>query len=314
MRHNISVTSQESGALLAGLWQRGSTTIKDFYDMLQHVLIFDQELLGVGWALFDDYGHPLQADASIMPTGTHPVRSSDGAPCAVDVTPEKYRKRTRSKNDSENSLTMVSHCNDFKTRIRARDQRCLVSEQPVEENEFGFFAAAHIFPTAHQDSWARLGFTHQIQDVHPSIGASKINSIQNGMLLAADVAAAWDNYVFTIHPDVSWVLVNSMSILLNTVRTHRIVYFAGCTLRGVPDGKQVSFDHCAPEERPLDTLLREHWRQCVLARVKAAGAKSEDFEFYFGPGEVDLQNEARWGSGIGREMLEIELHRRLAIY
>ncbi|KDQ12261.1 hypothetical protein BOTBODRAFT_146746 [Botryobasidium botryosum FD-172 SS1] len=289
---NVTVFSGGSGELLAGFWQHGAVTIKIFYDMLTFILIFDPyELAEVGWALFNDCGERLrQSDATPLPLGVYRINRADGTPCDVALTDEQYRKRTRSKNSS--SITpRVS----FKTRIRERDKRCVVSGEPVRRGRYDAFIATHIFPVAHQISWMELEFASQIQDHHPSAGENRINSIQNGMLLSSDIASLWSSYLCAIHPG-----------------TYQILYFTMTTARGVPEGGVISFNHCKPHERPLDSLLREHWRQCILTHVKGAGAKPEEFDFDFGTGDVDLEDETKWGGGTGKEMLEVELRRRLA--
>ncbi|KDQ14618.1 hypothetical protein BOTBODRAFT_174491 [Botryobasidium botryosum FD-172 SS1] len=301
MQRNVTVLSGESGELLAGFWQRNTITIEMFYTMLQFIITVDPEdsavnVEDVRWALYNECGQRLEpSDASVLPVGTYYINRWDGGPCAVRVTSEHFRRRTRSV-DSTGMSPSIHGEESFKDRVRARDGRCLVTGHAVEDFDYAGFVAAHIFPIAHEASWKALGFAEQVQDDHPSAGASKINSVQNGILLCVDAAALWDAYAFTIHPD-----------------THKVLYFSRSAIRGVPEGTTVLFDHCdSPGARPLDTLLREHWRQCILARVKADGARAADFDFEFGPGDVDLQDEERWGGGVGQEMLEIELHRRLA--
>lgn len=64
--------------------------------------------------------------------------------------------------------------------------------------------------------------------------------------------------------------------------------------------------------RPSEQLLREHFRQCVLANVKGAGRSSDD---YIDPEEdFDLSNFERWGKEISEDepsRLELELRARL---
>lgn len=60
--------------------------------------------------------------------------------------------------------------------------------------------AAHVFPLAYENHWIQYDFARWI--TVPSIAGSSINSVQNGMLLRADIHALFDNYLFSINPDV----------------------------------------------------------------------------------------------------------------
>jgi len=176
--------------------------------------------------------------------------------------------------------------------------RCVITGQRVKHKRFQGFSATHIFPLAHQAVWDELGFNELITDPIALTGTTKRDSVQNGLLLEYTASALWDSYLISIHPE-----------------TWRVCYFTETTLRGVADGTSINFDHCSntPEERPLAPLLRDHFRQCVLAHVKGAGSTAEEFDYDFAEGQVDLSEVEKWAdSPTGKEMLELELARRLA--
>ena len=53
--------------------------------------------------------------------------------------------------------------------------------------------------------WVKRGYPSRITDPAPLVelgGASKIDSIQNMILLRSDLHDAWDNYMFGVNPDV----------------------------------------------------------------------------------------------------------------
>lgn len=87
----------------------------------------------------------------------------------------------------------------FRNAVRARDDRCIVTGQEVLDDWIGF-EAAHVFPLAHESYWNDQGYSRWIS-VPPSTGGS-INSVQNGLLLRADIHGRFDNYAFSINPDV----------------------------------------------------------------------------------------------------------------
>jgi hypothetical protein len=53
--------------------------------------------------------------------------------------------------------------------------------------------------------WANKGYPNRITDPAPVAelgGLTKIDSIQNVILLRGDLHDAWDNYKFAVNPDV----------------------------------------------------------------------------------------------------------------
>lgn len=69
----------------------------------------------------------------------------------------------------------------------------------ARRNRLVGFEAAHIFPLAYLGYWNEHGF-NWIAD--PSPAGGPINSAQNGLLLRADIHQLFDNYFFSINPDV----------------------------------------------------------------------------------------------------------------
>jgi hypothetical protein len=51
--------------------------------------------------------------------------------------------------------------------------------------------------------WAVRGFAALMTNDHPTAGANKINSLQNGMLPRKEVHVMFDTYRIGINPDVS---------------------------------------------------------------------------------------------------------------
>lgn len=91
----------------------------------------------------------------------------------------------------------------FRNAVRARDGRCVVSKKVAKSAQYGRwrgFEAAHIFPLAYEDHWNQHNFTRWI--TIPPVTGGFINSVQNGLLLRNDIHNLFDNYVFSINPDV----------------------------------------------------------------------------------------------------------------
>ena len=62
------------------------------------------------------------------------------------------------------------------------------------------FQAAHIFPLGLEDYWISEGYERWVT-IEPVKGG-KINSVQNGLLLASDIHQLFDAYHISINPDV----------------------------------------------------------------------------------------------------------------
>lgn len=62
--------------------------------------------------------------------------------------------------------------------------------------------AAHVFPLESEDLWNQFGYSRWITNMNETTGISKINSVQNGLLMKGDLHSAFDQYFFSINPDV----------------------------------------------------------------------------------------------------------------
>ena len=88
--------------------------------------------------------------------------------------------------------------------VRLRDGYCFITgEEPIKA-EVGLWSnlqAAHVFPLAHQETWAQDDLQRCITD--PSARGDPMNSVQNGLLLEAGVHRLFDDYFISINPDIS---------------------------------------------------------------------------------------------------------------
>ena len=77
-------------------------------------------------------------------------------------------------------------------------------------------------------------------------------------------------------------------------------------------GKIFKLDHIEdPNIRPLDDLLRDNFRQCIIKNTKGAGEPTWDYDEAIGGGTHDLSNTDLWGGEVGKKRLEFELSHRL---
>jgi hypothetical protein len=69
------------------------------------------------------------------------------------------------------------------------------------DNWFGF-EAGHVFPLQQESLWIQHNYARWITNTDNSRG-SAINSIQNGLLMSGTYHSMFDQYIFSINPDVS---------------------------------------------------------------------------------------------------------------
>ena len=136
--------------------------------------------------------------------------------------------------------------------------------------------------------------------------------LPNMLLLREDLHSAWGEYEFGVDPDVR-THDALMSIHLRDSHIHplwqdgyRITAFVSG--HDTIAGRVLRLDHIVdPTTRPLDQLLRDHFLQGLLKHVKGSGERHWDFR----SGALDLSDGALWGTGEGKERLEVELEHRL---
>lgn len=117
---------------------------------------------------------------------------------AIGVTDELWLLRTCSYNFSE-------HENAFRDEIRERDRKCMISGRGGLLASLGLWAkleAAHVFPLESEYLCKQFGYPRWITDTNETTGISKIHSVQNGLLMTRDLHSAFDQYFFSINPDV----------------------------------------------------------------------------------------------------------------
>lgn len=102
---------------------------------------------------------------------------------------------------------------EFRDAVRARDKRCVVTGYPVVDDDWTAFEAAHIFPLAHLDYWKQHNFSRCIKFQPNKESSGTINSVQNGKLLDSSMHVLFDNYKFSINPDVQYVYHMSMNFI-----------------------------------------------------------------------------------------------------
>jgi hypothetical protein len=96
---------------------------------------------------------------------------------------------------------------------------------------------------------------------------------------------------------------------------YRITDFGASNPNVTPDGRQFYVADVEEHFRPSDDLLRDHYRQCILACMKAAAGPANlrrfDPDINLGPGGFTLEEGSWWSGPEGKEQMEVELAARL---
>ncbi|RDW90558.1 uncharacterized protein DSM5745_02333 [Aspergillus mulundensis] len=148
----------------------------------------------------------------------------------------------------------------FRRAVLARDGRCAITgaEGPPERPNRGL-VAAHIYPVARQNEWARNNLQQAwLTDTSPaqSISPNGLFSAQNGLLLSSGyLHESFDSFDVGIDPDDNYRVV-----VFNTDRMN----LGGRSLNART--RQGNVNH-----RVSDHCLRWHFQQCILTHMRGAG-------------------------------------------
>ena len=93
----------------------------------------------------------------------------------------------------------------FFESVRYRDQRCVITGRAAVIDGVAWwdgFEVFHVFPLAYEEYWNKNKFSSWITAPPTPESDGTINSVQNGMLLTADMHALFASHQISINPDV----------------------------------------------------------------------------------------------------------------
>ncbi|KAF8534786.1 hypothetical protein BDD12DRAFT_387723 [Trichophaea hybrida] len=266
--------ANDPAAVLGGLILTDGVTNANFYSMVEIFCICDSD-----YFLRDEGGTTVQRDDHPLQPGNYYVLTNG----SITVNNEPWLVRTISVASGTRLAT-------FRDAVRERDRRCVITGKRALNADHGFwfgFEATHVFPLAYEGHWKEHNYGITI----PSASGGSLNSVQNGMLLRADIHMLFDCYAISINPDDNYKIVCFM-----------------LDGEGIA-GRYLDQQFLEDPHRPVDQLLRWHFRQAVLANMRGVGEPV--FEFDFPPGS-DMMREIMSGP-MAAERMEFELFSRLAV-
>ena len=180
-------SAKDTSTVLGGLMVNNGMTNANFYSMVEIVFIFDND-----YTLSSESGATVQRDDHPLQAGKYFINTVG----SLRVNNEPWLVRTR-------SVGLFALDESFRDALRERDYRCVIIEQPALKTKYKSwtrYIATPIFPLTHEQHWVTHGYDKWIT-IPGSSGP--ITSVQNGMLLRADMAILFESYELSINPDVS---------------------------------------------------------------------------------------------------------------
>ncbi|KXG48708.1 uncharacterized protein PGRI_025780 [Penicillium griseofulvum] len=229
--------------------------------------------------------------------GDYIVLDQDQNPITVNLTTNSAPRRIRTHDISPKSQG-YSECDQlqikFRNSLRKRDDRCAITGRSAArtlEQPFLGLEATHIFPVSMLGEWTKQGYRQYITDTRPTseIGESGLYSIQNGLLLGAEVHCLFDQFQLGVDPDADY----------------KIIVFAPDP-EGMGGNRLRSSARCGTECVSAD-LLRWHLRMCLYKALKANAELEPIWEEDLGEDPVASILEQPDAA----ERMEVELFTRL---
>ncbi|PUU75871.1 hypothetical protein B9Z19DRAFT_1089387 [Tuber borchii] len=276
-RNTHIYASDDRDTALGGLWVAEGITNTYLYSMVEIFCIFTDT-----FGLQDDSGRLVGRDEQPLRPGNYYIITNG----SITITDEAPLLRTI-------SLHTGTRVESFIHSVRDRDRRCIITGRSAVMAGVSFwenFEAVHVFPLAYEENWNNDNFSQWITVPPDSESHGTINSVQNGMLLTLDMHAMFESYQISINPDDD----------------HRVVCFTPYASSYGITSAHLDQRFLNNPLRPVDQLLRWHFRQAVLVNMKGTGEPC--FEMDLPPGS-DIIGQIMSGPK-AKERMEFELFSR----
>ena len=103
------------------------------------------------------------------------------------------------------SHSVLGREDSFRNGVRARDKKCFITGVDNFEyllDDWTAVHATHVFPLGHESLWVQRDYGRWITNMNGE-GGSRIDSVQNGLLMNESFHTRFDQYQFSINADVS---------------------------------------------------------------------------------------------------------------
>ncbi|KAG0633966.1 hypothetical protein HOY80DRAFT_895699 [Tuber brumale] len=292
-RDTYVYTSNNPTKVLGGLRTAPGVTNNNFYSMIEICCIFTAP-----FDLHDEHGQLGGRDGQQLQPGNYYIATAGRFFLYSHHQPLLIRNSASNSYWTGDRYRAESFCN----AVHMRDRGCVITGRAARLERYSnwdMFEAAHIFPSAYQQQWVDGNFCRWITVSLARESDGTSNSIQNGILLGIDIHRLFDCYKLTINPMYEWLDLS--------IDDYKIVCFAPDTLDYNIAGRHLDQTFLNNPLRPIDQILRWHFRQAVLVNMRGAAGKSS-YETGFPPG-LDMMAETIEGAK-AEERMEFELFSR----
>lgn len=191
--------------VLGGLILNNGVTNHNLFQMIDVLFVFK------GSFSLRHGGNTIQDDQSPLQRGEYYIDAAGWGstfvsllylPAAKELT-DPFSTNDEPYLTRANSVNTASRTPAFPAAVRSRDPGCPVTGRMALNGYRGSWAGfecAYIFPLAYQNYWENNSFDRWI--TIPPLTRGLINSVQNGILLDCTTHQLFDQYHFSINPDV----------------------------------------------------------------------------------------------------------------
>ena len=198
---NVHIYSaHDTSTVIGGLVATRGMTNSNFYSMVEITYILDKD-----YKLRYESGTIVQRDDNPLQPGRYLICTAG----SLMTNNEPWLARRGNGRPKIYTTT-------FRDAVRERDRRCVITGHRAVNAAYGFwggFCATHIFPPEYAEHWADSGHdpptttsTSRRSAMRRGIG---VYSVQNGILLRADVRERFERYLVSINPNVSTQVCSS---------------------------------------------------------------------------------------------------------
>ncbi|PUU78816.1 hypothetical protein B9Z19DRAFT_906321, partial [Tuber borchii] len=236
--------SDRKDNLIGGLWIAEGITNANLYSMLEIFCTFSDTFY-----LRHFSGQLVERDQNPLQPGDYLIATNG----SIAVTDERPLLHT-----SPDSLQAGIRSESFHNALRERDRRCILTDRPALMGPYGYwdsFEATYIFPLEYEENWNDLGYRNWITVPPATKSDGSINSPQNGILIGITESILFTSHQVSVDPDDNY----------------KIVCFTPDTIGLNLAGRHLDQRFLEDPLRPVDQVLRWHFRQAVLIHVRGAG-------------------------------------------
>lgn len=207
---NVHFYDASTGETLGAFYQKGSLTEATLIWILGNVLLIVED----SWIIkHRESDRVITPSSNPVSPGNYDIYSKRYVfPCVISaIVPQLIHLGTVQVSDEVWFSRLISHAvsgreDALRDGVRARDGKCVISGEISDGAMWGVWAgfqAAHVFPLEHESLWIEYNYGRSITDMDGVVGSSKINSIQNGLLMSQNLHTRFDQYLFSVNPDVA---------------------------------------------------------------------------------------------------------------